>query len=84
MNEYMPEPFGEKPPERIFGWLNTLLAIARHFGGITYNGHAYSIAYNEEGQPLVRFDVLKREAKEARKARADARKAAKAGHGDLL
>lgn len=54
-------------PERIYGWLNTQLSIARHYGGCKYNGHDYSIAPNEEGQPLVRMDVLKRERKQAKK-----------------
>lgn len=48
-------------PERIYGWQNTQLSIARHYGGIKYNGKDYRIAYGEEGQPLVRADVLKRE-----------------------
>jgi hypothetical protein len=54
-------------PERIHNWLNTQLSIARHYGGIIYNGEEYVIAYNEEGQPLVRMDVFKREQK-AKKA----------------
>lgn len=59
----------DKPnaPERIYGWLNTQLSIARHYGGCKYNGHDYSIAPNEDGQPLVRMDVLKRERKQAKK-----------------
>jgi hypothetical protein len=52
-----------KPPEKIHGWLNTQLSIARHYGGISYNGARYLIAYNEDGQPLVRDDVFKRENK---------------------
>ena len=52
------------PPERIYGWLDSQLSIARHYGGMTYQGHDYQIAYSEEGQPLVRVDVLKREVKE--------------------
>lgn len=51
-------------PERLYHWQNTQLSIARYYGGCTYNGHRYVIAPNEEGQPLVREDVLKREAKE--------------------
>lgn len=58
----------EMPPERIHGWLNTQLSIARHYGGIEFNGHEYRIAENEEGQPLVRVDVIKREAKERKAA----------------
>ena len=54
-------------PERIHGWQDSLLAIARFYGGATYQGHAYTIAVAEKGAPLVRDDVLAREAK-ARKA----------------
>ena len=49
------------PPPRIYGWL------ARYYGGRQYQGHDYVIAFDEEGQPLVRADVLRAEAK-ARKA----------------
>lgn len=48
-------------PERIYGWMNTQLSIARHYGGITYNGKKYAVAADEEGAPLIRADVLKRE-----------------------
>lgn len=54
----------QNAPERIFNWLQTQLSIARFYGGIDYNGAKYVIAYHEEGQPLVRMDVIKREAKE--------------------
>lgn len=65
------------PPERIHGWQNSQMSIARFSGGLTYNGHGYTIAYGEPGQPLVRDDVLKREAKAASEAKAEACKAAK-------
>ena len=55
------------PPERIYGWLNSQLSVARHYGGMTYQGHDYQTAYLEEGQPLVRVDVIKRELKEQSK-----------------
>ena len=54
-------------PERIYNWLNTQLSIARFYGGCTYNGASYAIAWNEEEQPLVRTDVLAKEQKAARK-----------------
>ena len=64
-----------QPPERIHGWMNSQLStLARFYGGITYQGHSYVIVSEEAGAPLVRADVLVREAKE-RKA---ADKAAKA------
>ena len=36
-------------PERIHSWLNTQLPIARFYGGLTYQGHHYLIAYDEPG-----------------------------------
>lgn len=44
--------------------LTTLLYdIARFAGSITINGVTYIVATHEEGQPLVRQDVLAAEAK---------------------
>ena len=71
-------------PERIYGWLDTQMSIARHYGGLTYQGQSYRIAAHEDGQPLVRWDVIKREAVEA-KVRAKAEnQAAKLAQGKLL
>lgn len=66
---------GYKPnaPERIYGWLNNQMSVARHYGGLKYMGHDYIIAEHEPQQPLVRLDVVKREVLEAK----DARKAIK-------
>ena len=64
-------------PERIYNWLNTQLSIARFYGGCTYNGASYAIAFNEEGQPLVRTDVLAKEQKAARKKAKEAADAEK-------
>ena len=64
-------------PERIYNWLNTQLSIARFYGGCTYNGASYAIAWNEEGQPLVRTDVLAKEKKAARKKAKEAADAEK-------
>ena len=50
-------------PERIYHWLNSQLSIARFAGSITINGATYVVAMHEEGQPLVRQDVLMAEAK---------------------
>ena len=55
-------------PERIHGWQDSQLSIARFYGGITYQGHTYTIAVAEKGAPLVRADVLAREAKERKAA----------------
>ena len=51
------------PPPRIYNWLNSQLSIARFAGSISINGVTYVVAPNEEGQPLVRQDVLVAEAK---------------------
>ena len=51
-------------PERIYHWLSSQLSIARFAGAITINGVTYVVATHEEGQPLVRQDVLAAEAKE--------------------
>ena len=64
-------------PERIYNWLNTQLSIARFYGGCTYNGASYAIAWNEEEQPLVRTDVLAKEQKAARKKAKEAADAEK-------
>ncbi len=50
-------------PERIYHWLNSQLSIARFAGSISINGATYVVATHEEGQPLVRQDVLAAEAK---------------------
>lgn len=63
------------PPERIFGWMDTQMSIARFYGGLTYQGHKYTIALNEQGMPLVRDDVLVRESKEQKDRLKAARKA---------
>ncbi len=81
-------PIKPTPPERIYHWQQSQMSIARYFGGLAYEGHHYTIAVNEEGTPLVRADVLEREAKAARdaaKTKRDAEKqAAQAAQGDLL
>lgn len=50
-------------PERIYNWLDSQLSIARFAGSININGVTYIVAMHEEGQPLVRQDVLFAEAK---------------------
>ena len=51
------------PPPRIYNWLDSQLSIARFAGSITISGTTYIVATHEEGQPLVRQDVLLAEAK---------------------
>lgn len=55
-------------PERIYNWQQSQMSIARYYGGIKYMGHDYTIAVSEEGNPLVRADVLAKEAKQAKAA----------------
>ena len=50
-------------PERIYHWLDSQLSIARFAGSIIINGVTDIVATHEEGQPLVRQDVLAAEAK---------------------
>ena len=71
-------------PERIHNWLDSQLSVARFYGGITFNGHDYTIAPNEPGCPLVRADVLVREAKERKAAAKQARQAVTEQQGELL
>ena len=54
-------------PERIYHWLNSQLSIARFASYTTINGVTYIVAMHEEGQPLVRQDVLVAEAKAQQK-----------------
>ena len=68
------------PPERIHNWLDSQLSIARFAGGMTFNGHHYTIAYDEPGQPLVRSDIKAAENKAAAdRIRCLCRRAARAG-----
>jgi hypothetical protein len=78
------KPIKPEPPERIYGWMNSQLSIARHYGCMTYQGCSYLIDYKAEGQPLVRSDVIKREEKEKDAKWEAVRQAQKAAQGDLL
>ena len=55
--------WGSAPPDRIFGWQDSQLSIARHYGGCTFRGVDYMIDEATEGNPLVKIDVLKQEKK---------------------
>ena len=70
-------------PDRIYNWLDSQMSIARHYGGLRLHGHDYQIAYDEPGRPLVRADVLAREAKERRKVANLARSQAHAGQTEM-
>lgn len=76
-------PTAALPQERIYNWQNSQMSIARFYGGLTYQGHSYAISFNEDGQPLVRADVLKAEAK-ARKAAAKAQRTSNAKKQESL
>ena len=54
-------------PPRIYNWLDSQLSVARFAESISINGVTYIVAPNEEGQPLVRQDVLMAEAKAKKK-----------------
>lgn len=71
-------------PERIHGWQQSQMSIARHYGGLKYQGHDYQIAYGERDTPLVRVDVLEREAKEAKAAKKAEKLANAQKQGELL
>ena len=77
-----------RPPERIHGWLNNQMSIARFYGGLTYKNHRYVIdktfVGHPEDVPLVRVDVLEREAKEAKVAAKAAKQANAEKQGALL
>lgn len=57
-----------KAPEKIYNWLDSQLSIARHYGGMNYNGHEYQIDYLDPDQPLVRVDIFKAEVKAKKEA----------------
>jgi len=47
-------------PKKIYGWQDSQLSIARHYGGLTMDGVTYAIDYEEEGQPLVEVVTKKK------------------------
>jgi urease accessory protein UreF len=75
-------------PERIYNWLDTQMSVARYWGGLTYMGHSYYVAPNEDGSPLVRSDVLEREKREKQAERKAAKQLAnlksQQAQGELL
>lgn len=75
--------------DRIIGWKNSHLSIARHYGGIRINGVMYVIENPDDpNSALVNADVLKRElgAKKAAKrmAKIEAANKARLAQGALL
>lgn len=60
-----PKPLAYEPPWQFFGVSRTQLSIARHYGGIKYDGHGYT--YDPTDDSLTRNDVLKAVMKMRRK-----------------
>ena len=71
-------------PEKIYGWMDTQLSIARFYGSISYQNQTYHIAQDEPGQPLVRWDVLQREQRQRRLEKEQAQAEQAALQGRLL
>jgi hypothetical protein len=61
-------------PEKIYGWMDSQLSIARFYGGINFRGHYYAIDMADPKQPLVRQELLIKDKKEAKKALKEAKK----------
>lgn len=57
-------------PDRIYGWRDSQLSIARHYGGIKYRGHSYVIDTSDPDEPLVRKEILDAERRKAKRANA--------------
>ncbi len=75
-------------PERIYGWRDGQLSIARFYGGCSFNGCMYVVDTEDPAEPLVRVDVLDADKKKRIQAAKDkqqieALKAA-AAQGNLL
>ena len=47
-------------PKKIYNWQDSQLSIAKYYGGLTMDGITYSIAYEEEGQPLIEVITKKK------------------------
>jgi hypothetical protein len=56
-------------PEKIYGWLDSQLSVARFYGGITFQGYSYVIDMADPEQPLVRKDILESEKPKKRKVK---------------
>ena len=56
-----PKPY---TPEEIHGVSQSQFSIARHYGGITFNGASY--VYDPTNDSLIRADILKARNKQAK------------------
>ena len=70
------------PPDEIHGVSQSQFSIARHYGGITFNGAHYTYIPHED--KLIRDDVLKTRAKAARDAKKANKKTAKGSQWSLI
>lgn len=70
-------------PEKIYGWLDTQLSLARHYGGCKFQGESYLIDESDPDKPLVRQDVLLTESKAKKQLAKEKRKQEKAKQGDI-
>ena len=57
-----------KAPEKIYGWLDSQLSVARFYGGVSFQGQSYVIDMADKDRPLVRVDILESEKKAIKKA----------------
>ena len=69
-------------PEEIHGVSHGFFSISRYYGGCTFRGHRY--VYDPTRDVLVREDVMKRRAQEARQAKKEAKADATGRQGKIL
>lgn len=63
MSDIADELLARDEPRRIYGWQQSQLSIARHYGGCTVNGVEYRVRHDIEGQPLEEVRKPARKAK---------------------
>jgi hypothetical protein len=61
-------------PEKIYGWMDSQLSVARFYGGIKFQGHYYAIDMADPEHPLVRQDSIIKNKKEVKKAQKEVNK----------
>ena len=69
-------------PDEIHGVSQSQFSVARHYGGITFNGAHYTYIPHED--KLVRDDILKARAKAAKDAKKAEKKARDASQHTLI
>ena len=69
-------------PDEIHGVSQSQFSIARHYGGITFNGAHYTYLPHED--KLVRDDILNARAKATRNAKRAEKKALSEAQGSLV